>query len=82
MNDEITETGACSICGRPYEHFGNNPEPLKTFEERCCDACNHEYVIPARIGKPARYLGTWAEYKPQFDAAMAELKRLKDEKAQ
>jgi hypothetical protein len=40
----------CSLCGDPCEGFGNNPEPLKGFDERCCDQCNRELVIPARLG--------------------------------
>lgn len=43
------ETGICAICGKPYEHYGNNPEPLMEFENRVCDDCNHLYVIPARL---------------------------------
>ena len=37
----------CSICGRVYYGFGNNAEPVNHGE--CCDWCNAEYVIPARI---------------------------------
>lgn len=39
----------CSLCGGPIEGFGNNPELLKAYEERCCDVCNREKVIPARL---------------------------------
>lgn len=46
---QIEETGTCSLCGKPYEHWGNNPEPIKRLHERCCDQCNHEKVIPARM---------------------------------
>jgi recombinational DNA repair protein (RecF pathway) len=46
----IQETGTCAFCGKPYEHFGNNPYPLLLkFEQRVCDKCNHECVIPARM---------------------------------
>lgn len=39
----------CCICGNPIlDKFGNNPYPVKA-EGRCCDECNWEYVIPARI---------------------------------
>jgi hypothetical protein len=37
----------CSICGRPYQGYGNNPAPLPG--ERCCDICNWLVVIPARL---------------------------------
>lgn len=40
----------CCFCGRHIEGFGNNPAPLKNDEDdRCCDSCNSELVIPARI---------------------------------
>ena len=38
----------CCICGNEFEGFGNNPEPVKS-EGRCCDKCNQEVVIPARL---------------------------------
>lgn len=40
----------CCICGKKYEGFGNNPEPVKN-KGRCCDACNEKYVIFARLEK-------------------------------
>jgi len=43
--------GKCSLCGGVYTHWGNNPEPLKRIEERCCDDCNATKVIPARLVK-------------------------------
>lgn len=39
----------CSLCGAKCKGFGNNPEPLAKYEERCCDDCNNRFVIPARI---------------------------------
>lgn len=39
----------CSLCGQTFTGWGNNPEPLATFEERCCDQCNRGKVIPARL---------------------------------
>lgn len=57
----INETGVCSICGAPYEHFGNNPYPVRDVDERCCDKCNWEVVVPIRMNRPVRYLGTYAE---------------------
>lgn len=39
----------CCICGKPLKNkFGNNPEPFKK-SGRCCDKCNTEFVIPARL---------------------------------
>jgi len=39
----------CSLCGELTLGYGNNPEPLRPYEERCCDLCNQIKVIPARI---------------------------------
>lgn len=43
----------CCICGRTYSGSGNNPRPVKEDGE-CCDACNEQYVIPARIREVMR----------------------------
>lgn len=48
-HEYMKEEGVCSLCGGQYTHWGNNPEPLKAIEERCCDECNRNKVIPARI---------------------------------
>ena len=37
----------CSICQTPFTGYGNNPEPVNGG--RCCDDCNQNVVIPARI---------------------------------
>lgn len=42
------ERHACCICGKKIEGHGNNPFPVKT-EGRCCDDCNFNAVIPARM---------------------------------
>ena len=39
----------CCICKQPIEGYGNNAEPV--CKGRCCDKCNREKVIPARIDK-------------------------------
>ena len=43
----------CCICGEEIKGYGNNPWPVGydvySEEDRCCDKCNFEYVIPARI---------------------------------
>ena len=45
-----TEMHICSICERPFEGMGNNPQPVMPFEEqRCCDNCNDKIVIWARL---------------------------------
>ncbi len=38
--------------------YGNNPEPLKRYEERCCDKCNFKIVIPERIRRLTAQLST------------------------
>ena len=57
------EKRVCCLCGKEFEGFGNNPEPLMGDKEKnkCCNECNEKKVIPARIenfnnGKPAREL--------------------------
>lgn len=37
----------CSICGKEYEGYGNNPAPLK--RGNCCDECNYKIVLPLRL---------------------------------
>lgn len=45
-----TKTFVCSICGREFTGWGNNPYPVTKGEnDRCCDDCNESKVIPARI---------------------------------
>lgn len=48
----------CCICNKKIEGYGNNPwgaldirnRPIKwKLNDRCCDACNTEFVIPGRI---------------------------------
>lgn len=48
----------CCICNKTINGWGNNPygalkinnKPIKwNKEDRCCDKCNEEYVIPGRI---------------------------------
>lgn len=38
----------CCLCGGEFEGYGNDPSPLKESGE-CCDRCNAEKVIPARL---------------------------------
>ena len=40
----------CCICGKPIKGEGNNPYPVVKHEMAwCCDDCNFNIVIPARI---------------------------------
>jgi hypothetical protein len=46
-----TKKRTCVICGGSFFGMGNNPHPYgDDDEDRACDACNNEAVIPARIG--------------------------------
>ena len=35
------------ICQKRYEEYGNNAQPVNNGD--CCDKCNNEIVIPARM---------------------------------
>ena len=40
----------CALCTGSYEGYGNNPQPvLEDMNDRVCDSCNWNTVIPARI---------------------------------
>jgi hypothetical protein len=43
-------THRCSICGTTFAGFGNSPYPFHLVNTNpCCDRCNTQSVIPARI---------------------------------
>ena len=37
----------CCLCGKEFNGWGNNAAPVANGE--CCDECNSNIVIPARI---------------------------------
>ena len=40
----------CCICGKTFNGYGNNPYPVSKDENaKCCDQCNLDAVIPARL---------------------------------
>lgn len=44
------EKFVCCFCGREFEGYGNNPWPADMHpDHRCCDDCNFDIVIPARL---------------------------------
>ena len=43
--------GDCCLCDGKYVFYGNNPAPLKSPDEKCCNRCNETKVIPARFGR-------------------------------
>lgn len=46
----------CSICGKNYDGYGNNAQPVNNG--RCCDECNFKVVIPIRIKKARNHART------------------------
>lgn len=46
---EAYEKHKCILCGKEFDGWGNNAWPIK--DGICCDECNAEKVIPARIAK-------------------------------
>ena len=45
----MKEKHICCICGKEFSGYGNNPEPVKNFNDGCCDECNINVVIPERL---------------------------------
>lgn len=43
------EPQACAICDEPIVGESHNPEPVAASPKRCCNSCNENEVIPARI---------------------------------
>ena len=40
----------CCFCGSGFDGIGNNPAPVDTRNNaRCCDMCNANIVLPARL---------------------------------
>jgi hypothetical protein len=56
MSKNLWKSGKCCLCAGRYEHFGNNPAPLKN-KGRCCDKCNTTKVILERLKLFRRNLG-------------------------
>ena len=44
----MEEKKVCCICGKEFTGWGNNPWPIKQSGE-CCDECNTDKVVHARI---------------------------------
>lgn len=43
----------CVICGREFSGYGNNPWPVMQ-SGKCCDECNFDAVLPARMAGNTR----------------------------
>lgn len=42
----------CCICGKKFAGWGNNPYPVvKEENARCCDYCNNDKVLAARLAQ-------------------------------
>ena len=39
----------CILCGLEFRGWGNNPQPLASGSDSCCDYCNATKVISARL---------------------------------
>lgn len=44
----MNELKRCCICGKIFKGWGNDPWPVKE-EGQCCDKCNLDKVLPARL---------------------------------
>ena len=67
---EAYEHHKCVICGKEFDGYGNNAEPVKPGI--CCDECNAKQVIPARLKGMGvdlkESLSPWSHYsKAQLD---------------
>lgn len=75
-NDPCTcegETEKCVICGKDIDGYGNNAAPVKD-EGSCCDKCNQDVVIPARMkALNEQYYGS---YKGGFGGSGKSYRRL------
>tara|TARA_R100001443_G_scaffold91671_1_gene98310 strand:- start:420 stop:896 length:477 start_codon:yes stop_codon:yes gene_type:complete len=56
----------CTLCGTEFKEFGNNAMPIK--EGICCDWCDKNVVIPARIKEGLGY----TKIKIHFDRVSEE----------
>ena len=55
-NNGIGVAGKCSLCDGNYIFGGNNPQPvIDDYDARCCEQCDVEIVVPARINHIKRY---------------------------
>ena len=48
----------CCLCDKTFEGYGNNPAPVKN-EGLCCNKCNWDIVIPARLRQSNRLQAEW-----------------------
>ena len=53
VENPIEVKEVCCICGGPLGDYGNNPDPI-CKEGECCEHCNSNFVVPARIVRQYR----------------------------
>ena len=56
----------CSICGKEYQGYGNNAQPVD--DGRCCNDWNSRVVIPFRM-----YSGRLQEIKKNGESEVLEI---------
>jgi hypothetical protein len=48
----MSDKKVCDLCASEFTEWGNHPWPLLNHDGAvCCDRCNLEFVIPARINQ-------------------------------
>lgn len=66
----------CCICGNAFTGWGNDPYPVNTDENaKCCDGCDAEFVLPARLAELAN-----AEKKRKEEEFLEERRKLANKK--
>lgn len=60
-------TNICCVCGKKFKGWGNDPWPFEITKEAdksepvCCDKCNMDYVVPARLNSLINFYKTRKE---------------------
>jgi|SRR5215475_7656406 len=60
--DWMTKPHECCICEKEFTGWGNNPEPIKRYPDRCCNRCNNNIVIPWRVQFGRDFAPTWIRH--------------------
>lgn len=63
----------CVICGKEITGYGNNAEPVK--KGLCCDKCNKEKVIPARVAAMGAIMNKGLDSAPELNEKRYELEK-------
>lgn len=57
MMRDRRNTQECCICGKEFTGYGNNPWPVMK-DGKCCDECNFDTVLPARLAGNSKKVKT------------------------